>query len=245
MLFARYSLFYGLLVIAYVFVMVLATGTVVVSSLSYIRNAISLAVVKQIEPAVSQIHAHCLSWTVACMVLVGTLFHLSIKEEFADEWRRHKAMLEQLLGIAPAMKDGTFVIIVHDQSNRSLSMPYMTHSELSSFLLALYGNWSIMGTTDRHIRFYPDGVEARYYNSVALWLPPGVKGPVNLYATRPVTQISYDRILLFAFDGTTLRMLPEVEVEIEGNGRRVVRNNPERILNQTPLRTTTWRHVTG
>ena len=40
-------------------------------------------------------------------------------------------------------------------------------------------------------------------------------------------------------------MLPEMEVEMEGNGRGVVMNNPERILNQTPLRTAIWRHVTG
>jgi hypothetical protein len=40
-------------------------------------------------------------------------------------------------------------------------------------------------------------------------------------------------------------MLPEMEVEIEGNGRRVVMNNPERILNQTPHSTAIWQHVTG
>jgi hypothetical protein len=121
----------------------------------------------------------------------------------------------------------------------------MTHSELSSFLLALYANWSIMGTTDRNIRFYPDGVEARYYGKVAMWLPPGVKGPANIYyATLPVPRISFDRLLLFSFDGTSLRLLPEMEVEIEGNGRGVVMNNPERILNQTSLKMAVWRHVT-
>ena len=181
-LFARYSLSYGLLVVAYVFVMVLVTGTVVLSSVSYLRNTISPPIVNQIETLVPRMRAHFLSWAVACMVLFGTLFHFSIKEEFADEWRRHKAMLEQLHGIAPAIEDDTFVIIVHEELSRSVSMPYMSHSELSSFLLALYANWSIMGTTDRNIRFYPDGVEARYYGKVAMWLPPGVKGPATLYS---------------------------------------------------------------
>ena len=65
-----------------------------------------------------------------------------------------------------------------------------------------------------------------------------------MYATRPVPHISYDRLLLFSFDGTSLRMLPEMEVEVEGNGHRVVMNNPERILNQTPVKMAIWRHVT-
>ena len=240
-LFTRYSLAYGLLVVAYVFVMVLVTGMVVLSSVSYLRDTRSPPIV-----IVPRMRAQCLSWAVACIVLFGTLFHLSIKEEFADEWRRHKAMLEQLHAIAPALEDDTFVIIVHEELSRSVSMPYMSHSELSSFLLALYANWSIMGTTDRNTRFYPDGVEARYYGKAAMWLPPGVKGPANLYyTTLPVPQISYERLLLFSFDGTSLRLLPEMEVEIEGNGRRVVMNNPERILHQTPLSTAIWQHVTG
>jgi hypothetical protein len=243
-LFAHYSLLYGLIVIAYVLGLLLVTGTIALSGIPYVRSTIWPHKVNHIEPVLPKIRAHCLSWAVACIVLLGTLFHFSIKEQFAEEWRRHKAMLEQLHSMAPAIKDDTFVIIVHDEPSRSLGMPYMTHSELSSFLLALYDNWSIMGDTDRHILFYPDGVEARYYERVAMWLPPGVKGPVNLNATMPVPHTPYNRILLFAFDGTTLRMLPEMEVKIEGDERRVVKNNPERILNQTLLRTAIWRHVT-
>jgi hypothetical protein len=120
----------------------------------------------------------------------------------------------------------------------------MTHIELSCYLLALYDDWSILGTTDRNIRFYPDGVEARYYSGVAMWLPPGIKGPVNLYGPVPVPHIPYDRIILFGFNGSTLRLLPEIEVEVEGDERRIVRNNPQRILNQTPVKTTIWRHIT-
>jgi hypothetical protein len=245
MLFARYSLSYGLMVIAYMFVMALAAGTIILSLVSDMGNAIWSHIVYQIKPMTPQIRAHFLSWTVACIVLLGALFHLSVKEELADEWRRHKAMLEQLHNIAPALKDDTFVIIVHDQPSRLRGAPYMTHPELSSYLLALYDNWSIMGNTDRHIRFYPDGVETRYYSEIATWFPPGIKGPAYLYASLPVPHVSYDRILLFAFDGTTLRMLPEMEVEVEGDGPRVVKNNPERILDRTPLRTAIWRHVTG
>jgi hypothetical protein len=201
-------------------------------------------IVNWVESVVPKARAHCLSVAVACIVLIGTLFHLSIKEELADDWKRHKVMLEQLHSIAPVVKDDTFVIIVLDGSTRPRGSPYMTHTELSCYLLALYDNWSIMGTTNRHLRFYPDGVEARYYNSVAMWLPPGIKGPVNLYAPLPVPRISYDRILLYTFDGTMLRMPPEMEVEIEGGGRRVVRNNPARVLNQMPVRTAVWQHVT-
>ena len=76
-----------------------------------------------------------------------------------------------------------------------------------------------------------------------LWgIPIGTS--VNLYAPLPVPRISYDRILLFAFDGTTLLMLPEIEAAIEEDGRRVVKNNSERTLNQIPLRTAIWQHVT-
>jgi len=242
-LFTGYSLSYGLIIVTYIFVTVFVIGTIVLSSFSYIRETIWPHIVNQLEPVVPRICGHCLSLTLACIVLVGTLFHLSLKEELADEWRRHKVMLEQLHSIAPAIKDETFVIIIHDQPSRPHGAPYMTHTELSCYLLALYDNWSIMGTTNRHIRFYPDGIEVRYYDGLAMWLPPGVKGPVNLYAPLPVSHISYDRILLYEFDGTTLRMLPEMEVEIEGDGYRVVKNNPERILNQPPLRTAIWRHV--
>ena len=242
MLFSRYSLSYGLVIVAYVLVVLLTTGTILLSSVSYSRQAIWRRIVNQIEPAVPRLRAHVLSWAVASMVLFGTLFHFSVKEELVGEWRRHKAMMEQLHIIAPAVQEDTFVVIVHEQP-RLPGAPYMTHIELSCYLLALYDDWSLMGTTDRHIRFYPDGVEARYYNGVAMWLPPGVTGPVNLYRPLPVPHISYDRVLLFAFDGTTLRLLPEMEVEVEGKGRRVVKNNPERILNQTPVKTATWRHV--
>ena len=153
-LFTRYSLAYGLLVVAYVFVMVLVTGMVVLSSVSYLRNTIWPPIVKN-RTVVPRMRAHVLSWAVACMVLFGTLFHLSIKEEFADEWRRHKAMLEQLHGIAPAIEDDTFVIIVHDQPSRSFSMPYMSHKELSCYLLAsmvIGPSWGLRIETSVSIR---------------------------------------------------------------------------------------------
>jgi hypothetical protein len=242
-LFGRYSLSYGLIVMAYAFVIVLVGGTIVLSSIAALHHTIGAYIANWIESVVPKVRAHCLSLIVACIVLIGTLFHLSVKEELADDWQRHKAMLEQLHSIAPVVKDDTFVIIVQDHSTRPQGAPYMTHTELSCYLLALYDNWSIMGTTNRHLRFYPDGVEVRYYNNIAMWLPPGIKGPVNLYAPLPVPRISYDRILLYMFDGTTVRMLPEMEVDIEGDGRRVVRNNPERILNQIPVRTAIWQHV--
>jgi hypothetical protein len=222
MLFARYSLSYGLMIVAYVFVVVLTTGTILLSSVSYRRDFIGRPLVNAVKSAAPRLRAHLLSWTVASLVLLGTLFHFSVKEELVGEWRRHKSMMEQLHIIAPAVQENTFVVIVHEQP-RLPNAPYMTHIELSCYLLALYDDWSILGTTNRNIRFYPDGVEARYYGGVAMWLPPSITGPVNLYRPLPLPHISYDRIILLEFDGTNLRLLPEMEVEVEGDGPRIVK----------------------
>jgi hypothetical protein len=48
-----------------------------------------------------------------------------------------------------------------------ISNPHATHGELSSFLLALYGNWTIMGNTDQNLLFYQDGVESTYAGMTA------------------------------------------------------------------------------
>jgi hypothetical protein len=153
-------------------------------------------------------------------------------------------MMEQLHSIAPAVRDDTFLAIVHERPGRSRSAPYSWPGELSCYLLALYDNWSIMGNTHWHLRFYSDGVQSTYYGMPVEWFPPGVRGPMLTYATLPTPRISYDRLLLFTFDGTALRMLPKMEVELPGEGRLVLQNNPERILNQIPLRTAAWRHIT-
>jgi len=189
-------------------------------------------------------NACLLSGAVASLVLLGTLFHFSIKEELATEWRRHKTLLEQLRTLAPAVKDNTFIVIVRDEPGRSPFAPYSTHWGLSPYFLALYDNWTIMANTDRHLRFHADGVESMYDGALATWFPPGVKGPTLTYARVPIPRIGYDRLLLFAFDGSTLRMLPQLEAKTTLGDAIIVHNNPDRILDRMTPRTAVWRHLT-
>jgi hypothetical protein len=171
------------------------------------------------------------------------LFHFSIKEEFATEWRQHKTMLEQLRTLAPAVKDNTFIVIVRDQAGRSPFAPYGEHWELSSYCLALYDNWTIMANTDRQLRFHADGIESTYYGTATTWFPPGVKGPALTHATLPTPRVGYDRLLLFAFDGSTLRMLSQLEAKTTRGDVIRVRSNPDRILDRVTPRTAVWRHL--
>ena len=257
-LFGRCSFPYRLFSIIYILIVILVMLMTVLSFARHKqrgrwrRDAHGMAA--RIPPG----YAYVLSGAVACLALLGTLFHLSIKEELVTEWRRHKTMLEQLHTLAPAVKDDTFILIVHHRPGRSPSAPYSTHWELSSYCLALYDNWTIMGNTDRHVRFYANGVESMYYGIVGTWFPPGVKGPVSTHAwfppgvkgplsthaTLPTPHIAYDRLLLFEFDGSTLRMLPQMEVKTTQGDVLVVQNNPDRILHRKTPRTAVWRHLT-
>src|SRR5215510_7655645 len=129
-------------------------------------------------------NACLLSGAVASLVLLGTLFHFSIKEELATEWRRHKTMLEQLRTLAPAVKDNTFIVIVRRGPGGCPSAPYCVHWALSPYFLVLYDNWTIIANTDQNLRFYADGVESIYWGALATWFPPGVKGgPTLTHAT--------------------------------------------------------------
>jgi len=195
------------------------------------------------EAVMPHANACLLSGAVACLALLGTLFHFSIKEELATEWRRHKTMLEQLRTLAPAVKDNTLIVIVRNEPGRSPFAPYSTHWGLSPYFLALYDNWTIMANTDRNLRFYADGVESMYDGALATWFPPGVKGPTLTHATRPIPRIGYDRLLLFAFDGSTLRMLPQLEAKTTLGDAVIVHNNPDRILDRMTPRTAVWRHL--
>jgi hypothetical protein len=181
-------------------------------------------------------YASLLSGAVACIALLGTLFHFSIKEQFVAEWRQHKTMLEQLHTLAPSVKDDTFIVIAHDE-RRSSAAPYSTHWELSSYFLVLYDNWTIMGNTDRQLRFYADGVQSMYFATLGTWFPPGVEGPIVTHAKFHLPHISYDRLLLFEFDGSTLRILPRMEVRTTRGDVLIVQNNPDRILDRMPPRT--------
>jgi len=180
----------------------------------------------------------------ACLVLLGTLFHFSIKEEFVTEWRQHTTMLEQLRTLAPAVKDNTFIVIVHRGPGGCPSAPYCVHWALSPYFLVLYDNWTIIANTDQNLRFYADGVESIYWGALATWFPPGVKGgPTLTHATLPIPRIGYDRLLLFTFDGSKLRMLPQLEAKTTLGDAIIVHNNPDRILDRMTPRTAVWRHL--
>jgi hypothetical protein len=243
-LFGRYNLAYGSLLMAYVLVVILVTIMTILSCIrhkqrgTWRRGACGRAAV------MPHGNACLLSGAVACLVLFGTLFHFSIKEEFATEWRWHKTMLEQLRTLAPAVKDNTFIVIVRDEPGRSPFAPYSTHWGLSPYFLALYDNWTITANTDRHLRFHADGVESTYDGAVAMWFPPGVKGPALTHATLPIPRIGYDRLLLFAFDGSTLRMLPQLEAKTTLGDVIMVHNNSDRILDRMTPRTAVWRVLT-
>ncbi len=243
-LFGRDNLAYGVLLSAYVFVVILVMTMTILSLVRPKQRVTWRQVAHGMAAMMPRRSAHMLSGAVACMVLLGTLFHWSIKEELATEWHRHKMMLEQLRTLAPTVKDDTFIVIVHHRPGRHRSAPYSTHWELSSYCLALYDNWTIMGNTDRHLRFYADGVESTYHGTLGRWFPPGVKGPASTHATLPTPHIAYDRLLLFAFDGSTLRMLPQMEVKTTQGEVLVVQNNLDRILHRMAPRTAVWRHLT-
>jgi hypothetical protein len=235
---------HGVLLSAYVLVVILVMTMMLLALIRPKQKGMEHRATDGMAAMMPQGGAYVLSGAMACMVFLGTLFHWSIKEELATEWRRHTTMLEELRTLAPAVKDDTFIVIVH-RPGRSRSAPYSAHGELSDYFLALYANWTIMGNRDQHLRFYADGVESINYGTVATWFPPGVKGPAMTYATVPFPHIAYDRLLLFAFDGSTLRLLPQMEVTTIQGEVLVVQNNPGRIVPRMTPRTAVWRHVTG
>lgn len=177
------------------------------------------------------------STALACVVFVGTLVHVSVKKEFVREWEGQKARLTTLRALAPCIADNTLVIILDDRDRRA---PYTDHYELSTYLLVLYDNWSLLGNTPTHLRFYPDGVESTY---PAWWFGPGERG---VYATTTLRlgRISYDRVLLFANDHGRLRAVGDTIVTGEDGRELRMRSNVSRICARPPASTDTWRHLT-
>src|SRR5262249_6219122 len=179
-LFGRYNLAYGSLLMAYVLVVVLVT---IMTILSWARHRGTRRRGAYGRAAVMPHGNACLlSGAVAGLVLLGMLFHFSIKEEFVTEWRQHTTMLEQLRTLAPAVKDNTFIVIVRRGPGGCPSAPYCVHWALSPYFLVLYDNWTIIANTDQNLRFYADGVESIYWGALATWFPPGVKGPTLTHA---------------------------------------------------------------
>jgi hypothetical protein len=185
---------------------------------------------------------YIISGAVAFIVFLGSIFHLSIKHEYVDAWINYKEMLMELHAIAPGFMDNTFVLIIVSPGNE-LVKRVVAGSEFSVHLLTLYENWSVMGLVitkgERGWKFYSDGIEI----PEATWFPAEVRGPFVTHATMPIGRITYERFILFEFDGSSLRRLPEFEVEtVEGN-RLVLRDNPDRILTHYPSTTSIWQYV--
>ena len=189
-----------------------------------------------------------LAGTVASLVFFGSLFHCSVKYEWATAWGQYNSMLTKLRTIAPAFKDDTFVIILGPANSevfRLIRWRVVTGAELSAHLLVFYENWSIMGYLSERgdypgLVFFSDGIEVSKEDA---WFPPGVKGPLITSATAAIPRIPYNRLVLFEFRDHSIYLLSEMEVETVIGERLLVRNNPERILFRKPLTTATWNHI--
>jgi hypothetical protein len=57
--------------------------------------------------------------------------------------------------------------------------------------------------------------------------------------------IAVGRLVLFEFDGTSLRMVPSLELDTAGRMMEPVPNHPNRVLAQTKPESAAWRHVFG
>jgi len=177
----------------------------------------------------------------ALLVFVGSLLHFDTKQGYSWEWTHHKAMLMSLRELAPRVAPDTVIVIATARDRRA---PYSAHYEISSYLLALYDEWSVMGNTVRHLRFHRDGVDTTDYGSPGRWFPHGVKGPIDTTATRLVGRIPYERLLLFDYSTDVLRAVPELEVTaVDGQPIRLS-NNPARVRAGPPLVTPIWLHIT-
>jgi len=236
--FGRYSVSYMILLMAYGTTFVFSALITLLSFMTVFCGRRRLPITSSILPT------YIFSTIVSIFVFIAILYHFSIQQKFVDEWRTAKVMLEQLHRIAPKLADRTFVIIADSRPDHSLNSPYSEHWELSSYMLALYDNWSIMANAPRHIRFHRDGLDSLEYGAIGRWFPPGVRGPVESHARMRVPTISYDRVLMFTFDGRTLRLLPQMKVRTDDGKRLVIHSHSERILPQEATRTAVWRHVT-
>ena len=239
-LFDLYSLPYAFVVAGYVLA---TTLFALIPFLHRLRKTRRPATGSRKEHSDNWLHPHLLAGSVAACVFFGSLFHFSTKNSFISGWEHHKARLKQLQSLVPLVADDTFVVFI-DPRGPSVA-PYTTHWELSSYLLAIYDNWSVMGNTDKQLRFYRDGIESFYHGMPGTWFPAGVRGPVLTHATLVTPRVGYDRVLFLGFDGDTPRIVPSIEVKTEEGEARVIYSNLNRILSGKAVTTATWRHVAG
>jgi hypothetical protein len=177
----------------------------------------------------------------AGLVFTGSLLHFSVKQAFARAWEAHIARFERLNALAPRLADSTLVIIFDERDRRA---PFADHYEMSSYALALYGNWSLLANTTRHLRFYCDGVESTYHGVPGRWFAPGERGVLATARLQPVGRIRYDRVLLVRNDHGRLRAVTDTVVTTVDGGAVQVRSNADRILPGPAPPTRTWRHIT-
>lgn len=175
------------------------------------------------------------------LVFAGSLLHFAVKQAFAREWEAHKARFATLGALAPRLADSSLVIIFDERNRRA---PFADHYEMSSYVLALYGNWSLLASTTRHLRFYRDGVESTYEGFPGKWLAPGEQGPLATSRLQPVGRIGYDRLVLFRNDHGRLRAVTDTVVATEDGAAVRVSSNTSRIVQGPPATTRTWRHIT-
>ncbi len=174
-------------------------------------------------------------------VLLGSLLHFTVKQTFVREWAAHKARFASLGALAPRIADSSLVIIFDERDRRA---PFASHYEMSSYVIALYGNWSLLANTTRHLRFYRDGVESTDNGAPGTWFAPGDRGVLATARLQPVGRIGYERVLLFRHDHGRLRAMADTVVTTQDGAAVMVRSNPDRILQGPPPTTRTWRHIT-
>jgi hypothetical protein len=239
MMLGEYSTTHRLAIFGYLIGGAFLILTLILSSLVRAHRAQHLPKSDRLHAWWSFVSAHFVAGTVASLVFLGSLFQFSIKGEYAAKWSQHKLMLNQLQRLAPALKDNTFVVLV-----RSPNDPVNpSHYAFSSYLIALYGNRSIMGNIDSELRFHLNGVESTYHGENVNWYDSSA--PESSGRRTRIRRISYDRLLIFEFDGRNLRMLPKMAVKTEEGEPLVMLNNPDRILSGTPVRTVVWQYIAG
>ena len=108
------------------------------------------------------------SGLITCIVFVGVLFILSVKEELAKEWDHQKKLLRQLQALVPALEDDTFVVISYRPPTYYFAS-YM-RGDLRAYLQVLYDNVSIAGNTSQQLLDDPNGIQSKYYGEIEEFL---------------------------------------------------------------------------
>jgi hypothetical protein len=235
------------LIIGYATLLALLAVSVLIAIVLHVRSGWARQSSSLPRPAPRALEAHFVAAALAGLVLVASLLHVSAKKTFLIEWTQHKALLEGLRSQAPQLRDDTFVVIVNQDPTRaagSTTVPFADHGELSSYMLALYDNRSIMANVHTNMRFFHDGFTSLSYGDPARWFAPGTRGPTRTHATASLGRLDYDRVVIFRWDGQSMAPLPRLAVTIESGESLIVKSNTERVVTSAvPVTTRIWRHI--